>query len=133
MSGSYGSCYLVAKWSGESGECQLPVCGRFPGNIFHLLSYECADLCPHLLLNFSRNLNKPGSYPDLERIVSDVFLDNPEAWLQLIVTPSTNRSLISLQQTSGREKLYILLNILRSFIFCLHKVKINFLKQLNII
>ena len=129
ISGRYRTFALTAKWTGESGSCQLQGCNFYPGDTLHLLSGNCPFLGPHLKLNLERGQSMMSSYPLLQQIVQHAWNLGQEAWVDFVTDPSTNPMIISHKQNYGDPSILPIMRLSRSYIWCMHRCLTNERKE----
>ena len=134
MSGRYRTERLCRHWSkNEDGFCLLsPSCSKIIEDIPHILS-TCTALTAtrEKLKDFT--LQYSNSVPAITQLIITHCTPSSPNFCQFLVDCSTIPDVILATQTNGKEVLYHLFNITRTWIYTLHKERMKLLGRWNCI
>ena len=134
MSGRYRTERLCRHWSkNEDGFCLLsPSCSKIIEDIPHILS-TCTALTAtrEKLKDFT--LQYSNSVPAIAQLIITHCTPSSPNFCQFLVDCSTIPDVILATQTNGKEVLYHLFNITRTWIYTLHKERMKLLGRWNCI
>ena len=128
LSGRYRSCWLRRHWTGDSGACRLPGCGKSPGDTAHLISGECSALHPYLATSRIHLQELLAPHPQLLPLVLDALEADRETTTTFILDPSTNPLVLVLCQHHGRSSvLGPLFRACRAWVWAAHRTRMRLL------
>ena len=120
ISGRYRDDYIISKFNPElSGKCCL--CGYYPGDFSHWLSFMCQPLANSLYAVLTQSLEELSPWPALQDIVQRAFYRDSKGWTSYVVDPSTDVMVIPVQQRHGPKYIWPLFKLSRSLIWCVHR------------
>ena len=123
FSGRYRTCWMRRHFGvGETGVCRVPGCsGSTPGTLMHLATGQCPGLTTAVraaTLHWSNFILKN---PILNPLVQVLSQEEPAKFLEFLLDPSTQPSVISLVQEHGKVVMDQLCHLSRTWLYLLHR------------
>lgn len=119
LSGSYRLCYMVSHWLHTTGQCRLPGCGVFPGDVSHILT-ACTHLSPIAEAAFKAIdqllSNSPVLSPPIKSKHS-LRSSDPQVIVKFTLDPSTDSVVIPYYKMLGNRCHQVLFKVSRIFIW----------------